>query len=247
MNYTGPEVKIIYEDEYVLAVNKPAGLVVHGDGRTIEPTLTEWVLDKYPELKDIGGLHTLDNERYTERAGILHRLDRETSGVILIAKTDDVFFKIQQQFLSHTIQKVYLAFCQNVPKQKEGSVEFEIGRSRSDYRQWTVAPMARGTLRKAHTDYKLIEQFEYNGKKYSLVEFMPKTGRTHQLRVHAKAAGFPILSDTRYETPAALGFNRVALHAEKLIFKHPVTEKVMELVADIPNDFIHAEEIIHGK
>lgn len=245
MEYTGPEIPIIYEDEYILAVNKPAGLVVHGDGRTVEPTLTEWVMSKYPALKNIGGLHTLDNERYVERAGILHRLDRETSGIILIAKNDEIFYAIQQQFLAHSIQKVYLAFCDGAPRQKEGSIEFEIGRSRSDYRQWTVAPHARGTLRKSHTDYKLIEEFEHGGKKYSLVEFMPKTGRTHQLRVHAKAAGFPILADTRYETPSALDFKRVALHAEKIIFKHPVLNKVMELIAEMPRDFIHAKEILN--
>lgn len=242
--YNGPVVPIIYEDENILVVNKPAGLVIHSDSRTEEPTLTDWVVSKYPNMIDIGGLHTLDNNRYEPRAGILHRLDRETSGVILIAKNDDVFWPLQQQFISHTIQKYYLAFCEGYPKKDEGHIDFDIGRSRSDYRQWTVAPMARGTLRPAHTDYKVIGKGESQYKKYSLVQFMPKTGRTHQIRVHAKAAGFPIVCDSRYETAPALDFKRVALHAEKLVFKDPVSNKAMEVVAPLPNDFIEAKNIL---
>ncbi len=237
MSYSGPQINIIYEDEYLLAVNKPAGLVVHSDGRTEEASLTDWVIEKYPDIENVGGLHTLDNERYVNRAGILHRLDRETSGVILIAKKDDVFWSLQQQFISHSIQKIYLAFCEGVPKEKEGVIEFDIGRSRSDYRQWTVAPFARGTLRKSITKYKLIDSFKKDNSQFSLIEFRPKTGRTHQIRVHAKASGFPIVSDERYETKKALGFDRVALHAKGLIFKHPVSNKIMELEAELPSDF----------
>ncbi len=243
-DYLGPDVSIIFEDEFILVVNKPSGLVIHSDGRTIEPTLTDWVISKFPNISDIGGLHTLDNERYAPRAGILHRLDRETSGVVLIAKKDEAFWPLQQQFISHSIQKSYLAFCLGCPKQNEGFIDFAIGRSRADYRQWTVAPLARGTLREAYTDYKVIGKGECGDIEYSLVQFMPKTGRTHQIRVHAKAAGFPIVCDTRYETAAALLFDRVALHAERLLFKHPVSGMTMEVVAPLPKDFIVAKNIL---
>ena len=105
-----PVVAVLYEDEHLLAVDKPAGLVVHADGRTKEPTLSDWVLEKYPKQKDVGGMHTLDSGRYAPRAGILHRLDRETSGVLLIAKDDETFYFLQRQFLDHSIEKTYNAF-----------------------------------------------------------------------------------------------------------------------------------------
>ncbi len=235
------KIEKIYEDEYFLAVNKPAGLVVHSDGRTDEPTLVDWLSFEYPELENIGGLHTLDNGRYEKRFGILHRIDRETSGVILIAKKDEVFWPVQQQFISHTIEKIYLAFCKNKPKQEKGVIDLEIGRSRVDYRQWTVPPNARGTLRKSITEYELILSGEVDGKEYSLIQFKPKTGRTHQIRVHAKASGFPILCDSRYEIESALGFDRVALHAFKLIFKHPTSGNIIEIEAPLPEDFIFAK------
>lgn len=240
--YTGPDIQIIYEDADLLVVNKPSGLVIHSDGRTEEPTLTDWVLSLYPDLLNIGGLHTLDNGRYAPRAGIVHRLDRETSGVVLIAKTDAAFWPLQQQFIAKTTEKTYLAFCLGVPAIKEGTIDFPVGRSRADYRQWTVPPIARGNLRDAKTDYRVLMSGVVDGQQYSLIEFKPKTGRTHQLRVHAKAAGFPILCDSRYETKTGLGFDRVALHAEKIAFKHPSTGKEMEVIAPLPADFSVAKE-----
>lgn len=231
------EVDIIYEDEALLAVNKPAGLVVHSDGRTEEQSLTDWVLARFPNNADIGGLHTLDSGRYAPRAGIVHRLDRETSGVVLIAKTDAAFWPLQQQFIARTTTKQYLAICEGAPKEKEGSIMLPIGRNRADYREWTVPPFARGTLRPAHTDYVLLGVGVVHGKTYSLVCFAPKTGRTHQLRVHAKAEGFPIIADSRYGTAQALGMEHLALHAERLTIVHPTSNKELEFVAPLPQDF----------
>lgn len=232
-----PSVDIIYEDDDLLAVNKPAGLVVHSDGRTEEPSLTDWVLARYPGNADIGGLHTLDSGRYAPRAGIVHRLDRETSGIVLIAKNDAAFWPLQQQFIARTTTKQYLAICEGAPKEKFGSIELPIGRNRVDYRQWTVPPYARGTLRPSHTEYELLGVGVAEGKTYSFVRFAPKTGRTHQLRVHAKAEGFPIIADSRYGTPVALGMEHLALHAERLSIKHPTTGKLLEFVAPLPDDF----------
>lgn len=229
------EPTIIYEDEVLLAVNKPAGLVVHADGRTEEPTLSDWLIKKYPDLKEVGGMHTLDTARYAPRVGILHRLDRETSGVILIAKNDETFYFIQRQFLDHSIQKTYLAFVEGVLEQEEGTINLPIGRSRTDFRQFTTGDDARGTLRKAETHF-LVKK---HNQAYSLVELSPKTGRTHQLRVHMRAIRHPIVADKRYGTVSALGFNRVALHAVKLNFTHQ-SGKRMEVEAPLPPDFLSA-------
>jgi 23S rRNA pseudouridine1911/1915/1917 synthase len=234
------EVEIIYEDDALLAVNKPAGLVVHSDGRTEEATLTDWVLNRYPGNVDVGGLHTLDSGRYAPRAGIVHRLDRETSGVVLIAKTDAAFWPLQQQFIARTTTKEYLAICEGAPKVAEGSIELPIGRNRADYRQWTVPPSARGTLRPSHTDFVLLGVGVAEGKTYSLGRFAPKTGRTHQLRVHAKAEGFPIIADSRYGTPQALGMEHLALHAERLTILHPTTHAPLVFIAPLPLDFKEA-------
>lgn len=229
------EPTIIYEDSVLLAVNKPAGLVVHADGRTEEQTLSDWLLARYPTLQDVGGMHTLDNARYAPRSGILHRLDRETSGVILVAKDDETFYFLQRQFLDHTIQKIYLAFVEGVLAEEDGTISLPIGRSRSDFRQFTTGEDARGTLRKSETHFHVVK----NSKEYSLVELSPKTGRTHQLRVHMKAIGHPIVSDRRYGTKSALGFGRVALHAVKLDFTHPDGRR-MEVEAPLPQDFLAA-------
>jgi 23S rRNA pseudouridine1911/1915/1917 synthase len=223
---------IIYEDDTLLAVNKPSGLVVHADGRTVEPTLSDWVIAHYPHLKDIGGMHTLDTGRYAVRAGILHRLDRETSGIILIAKNDEAFYFLQRQFLDHSIQKTYFAIVEGVLDAKEGVIDLPIGRSRADFRQFTTGDDARGTLRSAVSQFKVLQQ----GNGFALLELSPQTGRTHQLRVHMKALGHPIVSDTRYGTKEALGIKRVALHAGKLDFTHPNGSK-MTLEAPLPPDF----------
>lgn len=225
-------VAVLFEDDNLLAVNKPAGLVVHADGRTKEPTLTDWVLEKYSEMKDVGGLHTLDSGRYAPRAGILHRLDRETSGVVLVAKNNETFYFLQRQFLNHSIEKIYNAFVVGKLEKKEGIVELPIGRSRSDFRQWATGDDARGTLRKAITTYRVLKE----GGGFSYLELKPKTGRTHQLRVHLKALGHPIVCDKRYGSACALGFTRLALHARELLVEYPKGKK-LALMAPLPEDF----------
>ncbi len=226
------EVPIIYEDDNIVAVNKPASLVVHGDGRTEEPTLTDWVLARYPGITDVGGLHTLDSGRYVPRAGILHRLDRQTSGVILIAKNDETFYFLQRQFLDHSIEKVYNAFVMGTPEPSEGEIDKPIGRSRSDFRQWTVGGEARGTMRPASTRYSVLK----SGSEYAFLKLTPKTGRTHQLRVHLLSLGYPILCDERYGTATGLGFKRLALHAAHLTLTLPRGERAI-IEAPLPSDF----------
>ncbi len=230
---------ILYEDAQVFVIAKPAGLVVHADGRTEEGTLVDWVRGKYPELKDVGGMHTLDSGRYVERYGILHRLDRETSGVLLIAKDDETFYFLQRQFLDHSIEKTYNAFVHGVPTKSEGVIDAPIGRSRSDFRRWATGEDARGTLRSAHTDYRVLATSA--DEKFSFIELAPKTGRTHQLRVHMRTLGFPILCDSRYDSPTGLGFARLALHALSLAVKLPSGEQKI-FTAPLPDDFVSARK-----
>jgi 23S rRNA pseudouridine1911/1915/1917 synthase len=230
---------IIFDDEHMIVVNKPAGLVVHSDGRTEEATLTEWVIGQYPHLSAIGGLHTLDSERYVPRAGILHRLDRDTSGVILIAKDDETFFFLQRQFLDHSIEKIYHAIVSGVLDEPQGEITDAIGRSRADFRQWAVAPHARGTLRKAETSYRVLA---VHGED-SFMHLAPHTGRTHQLRVHMASLGHPILRDTRYggRMSETYGFARLALHAERITLTYGGARRTF--VAPYPSDFERAAQI----
>lgn len=232
-----PAPTIIHEDVHLIVVSKPAGLVVHTDGRTHEPTLTDWVLEHHPELKDIGGLHTLDSDRYAPRAGILHRLDRETSGIIAIAKDDETFYALQRQFLDRSIAKVYNAFVHGAPRPEAGRIDLPIGRSRSDFRRWATGDDARGTTRKALTAYHVLSE----GESCSYLELRPETGRTHQLRVHLAAIGHPIVCDKRYGSPAALGFSRLALHATKLTLT--LHGRAMTFEAPLPVDFLDALEM----
>ncbi len=224
--------EILFEDDQLLFVAKPAGLVVHSDGRTNETSLAEWLIARYPTITEVGGLHTLDSARYVPRVGIVHRLDRETSGVIVIAKDDATFYILQRQFLDRSVSKEYVAFVRGIVVPPEGVIDFPIGRSRTDFRRWTTGAAARGTLRPALTNYERLST--HDG--YSYVQLSPKTGRTHQLRVHMQAIGFPIVCDARYGEPPALGFTRLALHALTLRLVHP-NGTHMNISAPLPADF----------
>lgn len=236
------EPAIIFENEHLLVIEKPAGLMIHADGRTHVPTLSDWVLARYPTLRDVGGMHTLDSGRYVPRAGILHRIDRETSGVLAIAKDDETFYFLQRQFLDHSVEKVYHAFVRGVPQPQKGVIDLSIGRAKSDFRQWATGMDARGTLRAAVTAYDTL----LTEKGYALLELIPKTGRTHQLRVHLKAIGTPILCDKRYRTPCALGFTRLALHASRLTLTIPSGVR-KTFMAPLPHEFLVARQLLMGR
>lgn len=236
------EPTVIYEDNDMLVLDKPSGLVVHADGRTEEPTLSEWVVTHYPALREVGGLHTLDSGRYVSRMGIVHRLDRATSGVVLVAKHDNAFYFLQRQFLDRSITKSYRAFVQGVPEPKAGIIDRAIGRSRSDFRKWTTGEDARGTLRPAISHYETLED---NGS-YAFVALSPKTGRTHQLRVHLSAIGHPILCDERYGGACGLHFSRLALHADALTLRL-LNGEARTFVAPFPEEFALALALLRER
>jgi len=232
------DIQILYEDDEILAINKPAGLVVHSDGRTEEPTLADWVLEKYPSIKGVGETIPLTNGGVIEKWGIVHRIDRDTSGVLLVAKTQEAFLNLKSQFQARTIKKSYRTIAQGTFKELDGTINRAIGRSKSDFRRWSAEHGARGEMREAITDYHVLGEGEISNKKLSYLEVNPQTGRTHQIRVHLKAVGHPILHDDLYapKGPHLLGFKRMALHAFSVVFKgQDGTEHRVE--APLPEDF----------
>ena len=231
-------VEILYEDDEVLAVNKPAGLVVHSDGRTKEPTLADWILERNPSIRGVGETIPLTKGGVIEKWGIVHRIDRDTSGVLLIAKTQESFLNLKSQFQARTIKKSYRTIAQGIFKEMSGTIDKPIGRSTSDFRRWSAEYGARGELREAVTDYKVLGTGEIEGTKLSYLEINPHTGRTHQIRVHLKAVGHPILCDKLYapKGPVLLGFGRIALHAFSIAFEG-VDGRDHIVEAPLPEDF----------
>ncbi len=234
------EVEILYEDEDILAVNKPSGLIVHSDGRTKERTLCDWILEKYPDVSGVGE-PLVSNGVVIDRPGIVHRLDRETSGVMVVAKNKKAFDFLKAQFQERETKKTYNTFVYGVLKDDFGTIDLPIGRSKNDFRQYTHPPKARGEMREAITYYEVIKR----GEKHTFVKAMPKTGRTHQIRVHMKAIHHPVVCDRVYalSKPCELGFERLALHAKELKFKHPSGREIT-ITADLPADFAKALENI---
>lgn len=243
------DIPILYEDDEVLALNKPAGLVVHSDGRTKEKTLADWVSERYPDIKErkVGEPIVLADGSDIKKYGIVHRLDRDTSGVILIAKTQESFLNLKTQFQSREIKKNYKAIAYGFFKEPRGIINKPIARSANDFRKWSAEYGARGEKREAITEYKVLQQGEVllgGGKKkpepvkLSFMDIFPRTGRTHQIRVHFKAIGHPLLCDALYapSKPCVLGFDRIALHASSIVFRGiDGVEKRVE--APLPTDF----------
>ncbi len=228
------DLPILYEDNDIVAINKPAGLVVHGDGRTTEPTVVDWILEKYPEAKDVGEPIELTNGGTIIRPGIVHRIDRDTSGVLLIAKTENAFVFLKSQFQRRDTRKTYNAFVYGSMKENEGEINRPITRSRKDFRLWSAQRGGRGEARDAVTIYKVLKRTE----EASFIEAHPLTGRTHQIRVHFKAINHPIVADALYapKREALLGFKRLALHAREIIFEN-IAGKEIHVEAPYPPDF----------
>ena len=237
------DIAVLYEDDNCVVLNKPAGLMVHSDGRNEGPFLTDWIEKHYPETMTVGETaRGLDGEPIA-RGGIIHRLDRETSGALIVAKTQAGFLSLKSQFQNHEIKKKYLAFVWGEIKENFGTINRPIGRSKSDFRKWSSERGARGLMREAETYWTnvWVDKDPENNEKLTLIEAEPKTGRTHQIRVHFKAFGHPIVGDPLYapNRPRALSFARLALHSWKISFKD-LNEKVVSIVAPLPKDFAHA-------
>ena len=248
---------ILYEDDNCLFINKPAGISVHGDGKTVEITLADILVTQFPELEGVGEpmeiKHGNGPSTFVQKPGLVHRLDKETSGVMVIAKTQTAHAFFKEQFQDHKIQKIYHAFVYGWLKEDSFEVDASIGRDGGSIRKWTVGKNARGAMRTAHTSFRVLSRFgnkEYEGKgsteagTLTFVEAKPQTGRTHQIRVHLKSVNHPIVCDSLYASgrPAELGFNRLALHARSLTLVIPGGQE-KTILAPYPADFQNALKV----
>jgi 23S rRNA pseudouridine1911/1915/1917 synthase len=229
-------IEILYEDDDCLVINKPAGLVVHPDGRTKEPSVSEWFAAAYPDSKEVGESIEKTSGEVIERAGVVHRLDRETSGILLLAKTQAGHAHLKEQFMNREVEKAYHLFVYGLMKDDRGSINLPIKRSSGDFRKWSAQRGGRGEEREALTYFEVLKRDEAN--KVTFVEAKPKTGRTHQLRVHFQAIHHPVVADSLYASgqPKLLGFERTALHARKISFKNVKGESIT-IEAPYPADF----------
>jgi 23S rRNA pseudouridine1911/1915/1917 synthase len=213
---------VLFEDADLIVVNKPAGLVVHPAAGNQEHTLVNALLHHCRgELAGIGGV---------ERPGIVHRLDKGTSGCLVVAKTDFAHQALVAQFKSRGVKKIYRAVCWGKLEKQNGRIETMIGRSERDRKKMS-ARVSRG--RNAVTDYRVLKQLA----DFALVELHIHTGRTHQIRVHMAHIGHPVVGDATYgRAHPAIAVARMMLHAYKLGFTHPRSEKFMEFTAPVPED-----------
>jgi 23S rRNA pseudouridine1911/1915/1917 synthase len=213
---------VVYEDDDLVVINKPAGMVVHPAQGHSSGTLVNALLARYP---DLAGLIE-DDAGSADRPGIVHRLDRDTSGLMIVARTPAALRRLQQQFKSRTVEKIYLALVFGRPEAAEGIIDVPLGRD-PRFRQ-KIAPRPDG--KPARTHYRIIEDFGA----YSLLEIGLETGRTHQIRVHLAWLKCPVVGDTVYgRKKNALGLKRQFLHAWRLAFQHPRTGETIQLEAPL--------------
>ena len=215
-------IEIIYEDSDIIVVNKPKGMVVHPANGNPDGTLVNAIMAICKDsLSGIGG---------EIRPGIVHRIDKDTSGLLIVAKNDNAHVKMSEQIKNHEVKKTYIALVGGVFKENEATIDMPIGRSTSDRKKMAVNKNGKNAI----THIKVLKRFD----KYTLLKVNIETGRTHQIRVHLSHIGYPIVGDYTYSN----GKNEFdvigqCLHAQKLEFKHPITQKDMCLEAELPQYF----------
>lgn len=235
------KIKVLYEDSNILAVDKPSGISVHGDGRSMDKTVADWVLKNYPKMKNVGENEIYENKKIKteiKKPGIVHRLDRETSGVLLLAKNQKSFEALKKQFQDREVNKIYLAFVSGFVRNDHGVINKPIGRSPRDFRRHLAGRGARGEMREAITEYKVLKRFISGKDKFTFLEIKPKTGRTHQIRVHLKFLNHPIVCDLLYNPNGSCpkGISRMALHAKSIEVKN-FKGKVIKVESPMPKEF----------
>ena len=223
---------IAYEDQHLIVVDKPAGMVVHPAVGNITGTLVNALLHHCRgQLSGINGV---------ARPGIVHRIDKDTSGLLVVAKSDAAHEGLAAQFAAHTVHRRYIAVTAGIPSPAEGTIDARVGRSDADRKKMTVLPNNSSRGKSAITHYKVLERLDGA----AVIECRLETGRTHQVRVHCASIGHPLLGDPVYgRTPKPLrpvldrlGFARQALHAAELGFQHPLTGEVVQFRSNLPQD-----------
>jgi 23S rRNA pseudouridine1911/1915/1917 synthase len=239
------KIKVLYEDSNILAIDKPSGILVHPDQKSKEKTILDIFIKKYPKME------------------IVHRLDRETSGVLLLAKNKKAHGFLKSQFKDRKVKKIYVAIVNGWVKNERGIINKPIGRSPRDFRRWLAGRGARGELREAITEYRVLKRFQaqcsqnssscalprvrggtlgdknfMNTAPFTYLEVRPKTGRTHQIRVHMKYLNHPVVCDSLYNpnNPCPKGISRVALHAKSIEFKNLKGETI-KVESPVPKEF----------
>ena len=219
--------EIIYEDKDIIVVNKPKGMVVHPANGNPDGTLVNAVMAICKDsLSGIGG---------ELRPGIVHRLDKDTSGIIIVAKNDKAHINLSEQIKNHKIEKTYIALVKGNVKENQATINMPIGRSNKDRKKMAVTKNGKTAI----THFKVLKRYD----KYTLLEVKIETGRTHQIRVHLSQIGYPIVGDMVYSNGKnEWGIEGQCLHAKSLKFKHPITGKEMYLEAPLPEYF---QKILH--
>ena len=240
---------ILYEDEQVLVVSKPYGMLVHEDWQSgVEGTLVEWFLERVPTAKGVGEEALKPDGEVLERSGIVHRLDRETSGVMILAKTTEAHAHLKAQFHDRLAKKEYRALVYGSIHDRYGTINRPIGRNAKDFNKRSAERGSKGTLREAITYFERIGAGEFEGESFSYLKLMPRTGRTHQLRVHLRAIDRPIIGDVLYagnrlESSNNLNLKRLALHAHVLEITL-LNDEQMRFISPIPAELEQAAERI---
>ena len=214
-------VDVLYSDDHIAIIDKPSGMVVHPGAGKSHHTLVSSLLYRFPDLKEVGP---------EERPGIVHRLDKETSGLMVVARNLKAYEQLQQQFRKREVEKTYLGLIRGRMSEKKGKISWSIGRHVKHGERISVKTKKP---REAETHYSVQKEYE----EYSLLEIKPLTGRTHQIRVHMAASGHPLAGDTRYgHRKSKPSFPRLFLHASCLSFIHPETQKRVEFSSPLPQD-----------
>ena len=226
---------ILYEDDALIIINKPAGLVVHPAAGHESGTLVNALLAHCPNLAGIGGV---------QRPGIVHRLDKDTTGAIAIAKTDQAHQSLQAQLKAKTARREYLGVVYGAPSADRGTIDQPIGRHPIDRKKMAVVPVEKGG-RPSVTHWQVRERLG----NYTLMHFQLETGRTHQIRVHSAYMGHPIVGDPVYSAGRSVGVNLPgqALHAWRLTLLHPVTQEWIEVTAPIPKSFTALLDVLRRR
>ena len=219
------KIKILFEDKNILAIDKPINVLVHPDEHSRAKTVLDFLKVKYPKVE------------------LVHRLDRETSGVLLVAKNKKTHEFLKQQFQDRTIKKIYNTIVNGWVKNDHDIIRKPIGRSPKDFRRRLAGRGARGELKEAITEYIVLKRFLDGKNKFSYLEVRPKTGRTHQIRVHMKFINHPVVGDTLYNPEGAQlkNFKRLALHARSIEFKD-LKGKTLKIESTLPAQFKRIKE-----
>ncbi len=227
--------QILFEDDVMLAINKPPGIVVNRAESVKGETVQEWAEEKVHSSQFI--VHSEQEQEFVNRAGIVHRIDKETSGILLIAKTSESFVELQRQFKERIVKKTYLAIVHGELKPEKGEIRAPVGRLPWNRERFGIVPGGKESV----TRYTVRKLFTKDGTPFSFVELYPETGRTHQIRVHMKYLNHPLLGDYLYAGRKTsrndrTWATRVMLHAWKLVCMHPTTGVAIEIIAPIPDD-----------